>query len=263
MNFLDCIIVILVAPSHPGNVGSVARAMKTMGLGQLRLVNPKYPKITHHAQARALASGAFDVLDQAQTYDDLPTALADVQWAAGMAHKPREMQTQVLDSRATVNYAHQLITQQHAERVAFVFGNERTGLLNDELQHCHVLSMIPTDERYTSLNLAQAVQVYCYEARQVALAELAALTTAANPTQSTSALIKSHLIDSHPVTLATHAQITGMIEHLFEAMRSTGFLQIEHQTKLMPKIQRLFMRLPLEPDEINLLRGFCKSVLAQ
>ena len=147
--------IVLCRPSHPGNIGAAARAMKTMGLADLRLVAPeKYPA----AEAQWMATHAADVLANATVHEDLAGAIADCVAAFALSARPREWSTQVLDARRAAAHA-----RKQDGKVAFVFGSESAGLTNEEMLACQYLVHIPADPRMTSLNLAQAVQVVAYE----------------------------------------------------------------------------------------------------
>ncbi len=160
---LDRIKIVLVGTSHPGNIGAAARAMKTMGLTQLVLVSPqKFP----HQHAIEMASGAVDVLENAEVVDSLEMALEDVHLAIGSSARRRELQLPQLSMDEFAPYVRQ---QSIDSNIAIVFGRERTGLTNHELSCCDYHVMVNTDPKYSSLNLSQAVQLYCYELRKAAI----------------------------------------------------------------------------------------------
>ena len=160
--------VVLVAPTHPGNVGAVARAMRTMGLRDLRLVRPRrFPS----AEATERAAGAFDVLDRARVVDDLPAALADCRWAVAATARPRRLEWGRLDPEEA---GRELVRRASTGPVAAVFGRESAGLSNDEIDRCQAVLRIPTDPGFRSLNVAVAVQIAAYEiARAAARADTA------------------------------------------------------------------------------------------
>jgi tRNA/rRNA methyltransferase len=229
--------VVLCEPTHPGNIGAAARALKTMGLARLVLVQPK---LFPHADAEARASGAADVLAAAQCCTSLDEALAGASFIAGLSARRRDLTPQVCDAREA---AHELIAAAGEGEVALVFGPERTGLSTEALSRCHRLVRIPADPEYPSLNLAASVQVVAYELRCAChAAEGATLQgTAIRP--------------------ARHEEVEGLIEHLEQAMRATGFLHPERPGRLVLRMRRMLARARVESEEVAILRGFLHSVL--
>jgi tRNA/rRNA methyltransferase len=225
--------VVLSRPSHPGNIGSAARAMKTMGLSQLRLVQPRsFPD----PQADALASGALDVLGAAQVYASLDEALADAVLAVGFSSRGRDLSH---PPRALRDAAPLILASAAAAPVALVFGNETFGLTNEELARCQWLAMIPANPAYASLNLAAAVQVACYELAMAA----SAFTLPAEPER----------------TPATVDEVEAFFVHLERAMIASGFLDPGMPKRLMERMRRLFARAGLEREEVRFLRGMLAS----
>ena len=225
---LSRIRVVLLRPSHPGNVGAAARAMKTMGITQLRLVRPKrFP----HPDARAMASGAADVLESAHACANLEEALAGTTYSVALSARERELSHSSLDARAA---AQELLGAARKDEVAIVFGNETVGLTNKEIMRCSALARIPADPEYASLNLAQAVQVIAYELRMAALAPSA---TPAN------------------TAYATHEEMEKLFAHLERSLYASGYLHPRHPRKLMDRLRRLFAKARLEAVEVNILRG--------
>lgn len=221
--------IVLCQTSHPGNIGSTARAMKTMGLTRLYLVRPqRFP----HAEASALASGATDVLDQAVVAETLEQALAGTVLSIGMTARRRDLSHEMLALREASSRA--LNTTREGE-VAVVFGTEMFGLSNEELDLCQLAAHIPTNPDYSSLNLAQAVQVAAYELSMTAGAWSVPQTPARE--------------------LATHEQIEGFFAHLEQSMIETRFLNPDMPKRLMTRLRRLFARTALEKEEVNILRG--------
>lgn len=226
----------LCRPSHPGNIGAAARAMKTMGLSQLCLVAPKkFP----HADAEAMASGAADVLEQARVCASLEEALAGCVLAVGTSTRRRDLQTALLTPPEA---ASQALAEAQAGSVAFVFGNESFGLSKEELARCQALMTIPANPAYSSLNLGAAVQIVAYELRRLALAE-----TFAQP----------------ELDAADLAEVERFYAHLEETLIRIGFLDPASPKRLMPKLRRLFSRTRLQKEEINILRGMLAQVLQQ
>jgi len=232
---LDRIRVVLSHPSHPGNIGAAARAMKAMGLSRLVLVNPK---LFPDAQADAMAAGATDLLVQAEVVSSLPEALSGTVLAVAMTARRRELAVPALWAR---DAAAELIASAGSGEVALVFGNETTGLSNDEVQRCQATLIIPTAPDSSSLNLGAAVQVLCYEARMLAYE---GLQQPIDP--------KVTPFASPPATLDEQE---GFYAHLETLMVETGFMDPAKPKRLVPKLRRLFGRAGLEQDEVNILRG--------
>ena len=223
------VCVVLSRPSHPGNIGGAARAMKTMGFADLRLVAPKrYPD----AEASALASGATDVLDAARVFATLEEALGDSVLAVGFSSRSRDLSH---PARALREFAPEVLAAAARGPVALVFGNETFGLTNDELGRCQSLAMIPANPAYASLNLAAAVQVACYE-----------LATSARAFPATA---------EPPRTAATVEDTEALFSHWQAAMIESGFLDPAQPKRLMERMRRLFARAGLEREEVKFLRG--------
>lgn len=232
--------IILVNPSHPGNIGAAARAMKTMGLQQLYLVAPKdFP----NPEAVVRAAGADDILRQAQICPDLAQALLGCHLAVGTSARRRTISWPSLSPRAA---ATKLVAASEQGEVALVFGRERTGLTNEELDQCQALVTIPTDESFSSLNLAAAVQILSYELR---LAQL----------QAEDATTQQDTADPP----ATYEEVQGFYQHLEEVMVQLEFLNPQHPRKLMRRLYRLFNRAALQQREVNILRGILTAVQQQ
>jgi TrmH family RNA methyltransferase len=234
---LSRVRVVLVNTSHPGNIGSVARAMKNMGLNQLTLVQPKeFPS----AEATARASGADDVLASARIVPTLTEAIGDCALVIGASARMRTISWPTLDPRAC---AERMMAVAATDRVALVMGRERTGLTNAELEHCHYLVHIPANPDYSSLNVAAATQVLVYELRMAALAQLNALET---PWQS-----------DHP--FATTEELEGLYAHFERALTRLRFLDPDNPRQLMRRLRRLFNRSQLDRMEVNILRGILSA----
>lgn len=232
---LSRIRVVLCRPSHPGNIGAAARAMKTMGLTDLRLVDPKkFPD----PEADARATGAVDVLESAKISDSLSEALAGAIFVVALSARRRDLGPPSGQPREMVA---RLLAQAGHGQVALVFGNETVGLTNEEIQQCHAAVSIPANPEFSSLNLGAAVQVLSYEIRMAALAGQPAGTDA--------------MVTPASSRLATHDEVEGMYAHFAAVMTETGFLNPAHPGRLLPKLRRLFSRTQLERDEINILRG--------
>lgn len=227
--------VVLVETSHPGNIGAVARAMKNMGMNQLRLVTPK---IFPHADATARASGADDLLKTARVYDSLPAALADCQIVLGASARDRTISWPSLTARQC---AEKWVQSCESENIALVFGRENSGLTNQELDLCHYLLRIPCNAEYSSLNLAAAVQVVCYE-----------LFIASDQAHV------SGIGDQGAQALATAEQMEGFYQHLQQTMADIGFLHPERSKSIMRRLRRLFNRTQLDTKELDILRGILR-----
>jgi len=231
---LKNIRIVLCSTSHPGNIGSAARAMRTMGITDLVLVNPeRYPD----PQTQWFAAGATDVLTAARVCTTLDEALQGTAFAVACSARRRDVAVPMVDARAAAAKAAE-IAQLHP--VAFVFGNETSGLSNDEVGRCGLLASIPVDPAFSSLNVAAAVQVFCYELR---LACGGALPVPKDE------------------QLATHEEVEAFYGHLESTMIQTGFLNPAHPRKLMLRLRRLFGRSRLQVEEVNILRGILSSLI--
>ena len=231
---LERVRVVLVHTTHPGNIGAAARAMKTMGLSRLYLVSPRH---FPDEVATARASGADDILAGAVVVPTLQDALHGVACAAALTARRRELAVPPVDAReAACRLASEV--GQGAE-VALVFGTEHSGLSNEDVRLCSLPVTIPANPAYSSLNLGAAVQVLCYELR------LAVLDAASRRT-----------MDEEQVSVAaTFDEIEGFHAHLEQAMRASGFFDPANPKRLLPRLRRLFGRIRLERDEVNILRG--------
>jgi TrmH family RNA methyltransferase len=225
---------VLVNTSHPGNIGAAARAMKNMGLEELCLVDPQeFPS----AEATARASGADDLLARAACVDSLDAALAGCGLVLGASARNRTLSVPALDPREC---AELVMRQPGSTRSAVLFGRERTGLTNAELDRCHYLVQIPTNPDYPSLNVAAAVQVIAYELRMAAGPAL--------PRQE------------HRYRFATAEEMELFYQHLEEALVGAGFLDAGNPRQLMRRLRRLFGRARPNCNELNILRGILTAV---
>jgi tRNA/rRNA methyltransferase len=231
---------VLVETSRAGNIGSVARAMKTMGFTELVLVTPRCLEPLTDPEAVAFASGALDVLQNARIVGSMAEALEGCNFAAAVSARLREFSPPVWTPRAFASHA-----VAHGEvTAALVLGNERVGLPNEIVEKCNVLINIPANPQYSSLNLSQAAQVLAYECRMAAIGDAVPETP----------------IGFHG-DAASLTQIEGMYAHLEEALVSIGFLNADNPKKLMPRLKRLFSRTQLETEEVNILRGIARQIL--
>lgn len=231
--------IVLVSTQHPGNIGATARAMLTMGLTELVLVNPdRYP----HPQARATAAHAVDVLDRARVVGSLEEAVKDCGWVLAASARSRHLGDEPLtpwEGAARAQERAQLAP------VALVFGCERTGLTNEELEHCHAATMIPTNPGYSSLNLSQAVQILAYELRR-AMHPQAPLVSLRS---------KDHPWYQPP----TVEEMERFYAHLQRMLLSTGFLDPANPRHLMRRLRTFFNRASPDRNELNILRGILSS----
>jgi tRNA/rRNA methyltransferase len=229
---LKNIRVVLCGTNHPGNIGAAARALKTMGLSRLYLVAPEcFPD----PEADWRAARATDVLARATVCASLDEALSGVALAVACSARSREVAVPQVAAREA---AQQVVGVARAQPAALVFGNETSGLTTAEVNKCRLLATIPANPKYSSLNLAAAVQVFAYEIR------MAAMDGAAS---------------GEPRTLASFEEVEGFYAYLERTMAEIGFLNPEHPKKLMPRLRRLFARAQLQKEEINILRGILKS----
>jgi len=231
-NHLQNVRVVLSHTTHPGNIGAAARAMKTMGLRQLYLVNPRH---FPDAQADAMAAGADDLLRDAIVCSSIDEALQGTVFTVAMTARLRDISLQVKQPREAMPL---LLQQAASQPVALLFGTEMSGLTNEEIGKAHVLVNIPADPDYSSLNLAAAVQVIAYE-----------LTVAA----------QNFLPGMPEVQAAPHEQVEGFFTHLEKTLFEIGFFTTQNPARLMQRLRRLYARTRLEQEELNILRG----ILAQ
>jgi TrmH family RNA methyltransferase len=236
-NILKQFNVVLCRTSHGGNIGSSARAMKTMGLTNLYLVKPKhFPS----DESYALAAGADDILDKAIIVDSLEDAIKDSHIAIGFTARKRELSQPHKNIRES---AQNLIVSAENQRISLVFGNETNGLSNDEIKHCQLLSFIDANNDYSSLNLAQAVQICCHELR-VALD-----------------LAKDNAINREALdSFVTYNELNGFFIHLEGMLNDIGFLKKIQGERLMQRLRLLFNRTQLDKDEINIMRGIFTEI---
>ena len=228
---LSSIRIVLINTSHPGNIGATARAMKVMGLQHLHLVTPKkFPS----AEATAMASGADDLLQRAVIHDSLESALDGCSLVLGTSARLRSLPMPQMDLRKAAESA---LAEHEGQQIAILFGMERYGLTNDEIQRCHQLVHIDTNPNYGSLNLSQAVQVMAYELRMAAIGETG---TRIDPS------------DWVPVDAG---QMEMFFVHLEQMLLDIQFLNPEQPKRLMARMRRLFNRARPDQNEVNILRG--------
>jgi len=232
---------VLVAPSHPGNIGAAARAIRTMGFSRLAVVAPREPAFRSHREAIAFAAGAVDVLQAAIVHADLVDALRGVRLAFAMTGYTREFGPRLIDVRAAAAEANGMLADARGE-VAFVFGTERSGLRNEDVERCHACCAIVADPAHPSLNLAQAVQVAAYECRL-------ALHSAAVP--------HDRFVSEPPASVEA---TEGMLAHLERALTAICYHDPAEPKHLMARLRRLFARARPTQSEVDILRGVCAAI---
>ena len=236
---LSNIRIVLVNTSHPGNIGASARAMKNMGLERLVLVSP----ISFPSEIASMrAAGADDVLSNALVVDDLPTALKGCDLVFGTSARSRALPWPLRNPRECAAQ----IAEQGEREVAIVFGRERTGLTNTELSYCQHHITIPTDEKFSSLNLGAAVQVLAYEVYTALLARKPNNQQQGQPLEQRS--------------LAAADQMTGFYHHLEKTLLSLDFIDPKQPKMLMQRLKRLFNRAEIDVTELNILRGILTAI---
>ncbi|MBR9728946.1 tRNA (cytosine(32)/uridine(32)-2'-O)-methyltransferase TrmJ [Shewanella intestini] len=233
---LSNIRVVLVGTSHPGNIGSTARAMKTMGLSNLYLAEPR---VEPDGQSIALAAGASDILKNLTQVDSLQEAIADCSLVIATSARSRTLDWPMLDPREA---GIKLSAQSVDGPVAIVFGRENHGLSNEELQKCNYHVAIPANPEYSSLNLAQAVQIICYETRVAHLAQ-----------EQAGIAVEQ---EAYPLS----EDLERFYVHLESTLTKTGFVIKNHPGQVMIKLRRLFSKARVEASEMNILRGILTSI---
>jgi tRNA/rRNA methyltransferase len=236
---------IMIQPSHAGNVGAAARAMKTMGFDDLVLVAPRWANVLRREETIQRASGALDVLSKARIVEDLSEAVDGMQYLCATAMTPRDFGPPTMAPRTCFE---QLLdpsgplAAQAPESVAFLFGSERFGMRNEDVYRCHVALSIPTNPSFGSLNIGAALQVIAYEWR---------MALGAYPVAS--AVPEAREADAR--------QVDGMLGHLEEALVAIDYLDPQAPKKLMGRLTRLFNRARVTEEEVHILRGVAKAML--
>ncbi len=232
---LSHIKIVLVETSHPGNIGAVARAMKNMNITDLCLVSPKF---FPNAEATSRASGADDILAKATVYDNLQEAIADCEMVIGASARCRTISWPEMTPREC---AETVTINESGNKVAIVFGRENSGLKNHELDLCHFLLRIPCNSEYSSLNIAAAVQVVCYE-----------LFVAAGMQEAIT------IGDKGKTPKATAIQMESFYTHLYEALTDIGFMHPDKSKSIMRRLRRIYNRVQLDIKELDILRGILR-----
>lgn len=239
-NFLNRTRFIMVGTSHPGNIGSAARAIKTMGFHELVLAAPQKRDMLTHPDAIALASGATDILAKTQIVNSLEQALAPVTLSFALTARPRDMGPPVVDIRQAAAEAHQHLTQAPHARIAIILGPERIGLDNEQISHCQRICHIPANPEYSSLNVAQALQLAAWELRYAFM---------------------SPPLNTPTINYAPQEKVEALLTHWQQALTHIHFLNPAHPKKLMPRMRYWFNRSQLTQEEVDMMRGVCTQIL--
>jgi len=234
LRVLDNIRIVLVATTHPGNIGACARAMKTMGIKQLDLVTPK---VFPGAEVTALAAGADDILSQARVHTDLLSAIQGCSYVLGSSARTRNISWPVISPEQAARQMRQLMVNGDAQ-IAVVFGRESAGLSNEELETCNAVIEIPANPAFSSLNLAAAVQIICYEFRRAAAEDQTPIEAEIDETQ-----------------LASADQMNMFYDHLQQYLTEIDYYDPARPRLLMRRLKRMFNRNRIDLNEYNILRG--------
>lgn len=240
---------ILTEPSHPGNVGSSARAVKNMGFEDLWLVAPKTINMASDEQAIALASGAADILDNTQSTPTLEHALAPITLAFALTARARDLGPPPCDIREAAQLARGHLAAHKSHHVAIVLGSERAGLTNTQISLCHRICHIPANPSYSSLNVAQALQLAAWELRYALITPEERLPTTPD------------LAPDMGKQLARTESIQALAKHWEKALIAVQFLDPEHPKKLTARMQHLWQKSDLTQDEVDMLRGVCTAMI--
>jgi tRNA/rRNA methyltransferase len=250
---------ILIETSHAGNVGGVARAMKVMGFDDLVLVRPRWDNVLRREETIQRASGALDVLRNARIVQSLDEALEGMTHLCATAMVGRDFGPPTRTPRQHLGPLAQ--AQPAPPGVAFLFGSERFGMSNEDVYRCHVALRIPTDPAFGSLNLASAVQVIAYEWREALGGWPDTLQAQASPAAGQAIASAGTPADTPlPAALADAQQIAGLLQHWEASLIEIGFLDPQAPKKLMPRLQQLFNRAALTPEEVHILRGVARQM---
>lgn len=250
-SFLSKVNIVLTDTSHPGNIGSAARAMKNMGLQQLSLVNPFIFPSDH---ATALSAGGKDILHNANVYHSLAEALQNNKIVFGTSARERYLTKPILNPDQCSNLVYDFLLS--GKSVAIVFGNEKTGLSNDELDLCHYQIKVPTSSEYSSLNLAAAVQIISYQVFSHCLAKYDQDITVIPEVKN-----KKEQLNRDNIIYPDHQQLELFFDYLQNLLLQIGFLHKHNKLSIMRKLRRFFMRSKLEENELNIFRGIFKLLM--
>ena len=259
---------ILINTSHAGNVGATARAMKTMGFSDMVLVAPRWANVLRREETIQRASGALDVLANARIVETLDEALDGMTHLCATAMTPRDFGPPTRSPRA--HFELLLKNEQFRQQIrrlepdlssgmAFLFGSERFGMSNDDVYRCNVALSIPTNPKFGSLNLGAAIQLIAYEWRMT-LGGYEDFETTDSVRPEPFDGLRTGSVEGFNRQLADAAQVTGMLQHWEKSLADIGFLDPAAPKKLMPRLNQLFNRAALSPEEIHILRGIAKAM---
>jgi len=240
----------MVRPSHPGNVGAAARAIKTMGFQELCLVAPQVENMLAHPEAEALASGATDVLANASVVPSLAAALEPVTLGFALTARPRFLGPPAGDIRESADVAREHLAKEPQGRVAIVLGTERSGLTNEDIALCQRICHIPANPEYSSLNVAQALQLAAWELRYALLLH-----------NGGAHLPQTHGKPDPGAQPAAAGRVQAFLTHWEQALVAVKFLDPAHPKKLLPRMRHLFSRNALSNDEVDMMRGVCTAMV--
>lgn len=240
-------------PSHPGNVGAAARALKTMGFEQLRLVKPKINEITQHEDAVAFASGAQDVLTASREFNKFGEALEGITLSFALTARPRDIGPNCLNIREAALLAQTHLAAAEHNQVAVVLGTERTGLSNEQISHCHYICYIPANPDYSSLNVAQAIQLAAWELRYALIEQ--------NPYLNSKEEMKLDFPAPNQDPLAPQEQVEALLTHWQKALEAIDFIDTQQPKKTMLKMRHWMLRSRLTQNETEMMRGVCTQIL--
>lgn len=240
---------IMVQPSHPGNVGAAARAIKTMGFHDLCLVAPRFPDVLTQPEAQSLASGATDVLTAVRIFPTLEEALASTTLAFALTARARVLGPPPCDIREAADASREHL-QGPGSRIAVVLGTERSGLTNEDIALCQRICHIPANPEYSSLNVAQALQLAAWELRY-ALAQAASMPLL--PTTD------GRFVEGNEP--ASNEKVQAFLAHWEQAITEVRFLDPAHPKKLVPRMRHMFSRNAMTNDEVDMMRGLCTAMI--
>ena len=271
-DLLSRVRIVLVNPSHPGNVGASARAMQAMGFSDLRLVDPEDARIAQRSDAVALSSGAARVLEGAQV-QDLSQALCDTTWRCAMSARTREFEPPRLTLEQACDAVLVHLQSESPAQAAFVFGAERHGLTNEQVLSCTHVCSLDVEEKFSSLNLSQAVQVLAYALRRAARGSMRSMAISSAPAitlEGTTALASleaaidnletRHGNNRETSRPATHEAIMGLHDHLVRVAQRVGYLDPAVPGRFEDRLKRLLARKAMLEDEVQMLRGLCTEI---
>lgn len=260
----DNIKFILVQPSHPGNIGAVARAMKTMAFTHLTIVSPVVSNPLQDAEAIARSAGAADIIQQTLIVDSLEKALVGVHWSLALSARTRKFGPDIISPRAAAMQLVDAFNHKKIKQAAIIFGNEQSGLSNYDLGCSQIQVKIPANQAYSSLNLASAAQIIAYELHIALIENEARKSIELVDVRKTAALdpfnTHTHLTQTKSC-LASHDELNHLHINLEKALVAINFVNPHHPKKLLPRLQQIIRKTQLQSDEVKLLQGIIKALL--